>query len=37
VAFHELAMDSAVSPNMNPAVHPVSGVVPLSVTVSCSW
>jgi hypothetical protein len=36
-AFQELDTDSAVSANANPAVHPVSAVVPVSVTVSWSW
>ena len=36
-AFQELDTDSAVSANPNPAVHPVSAAVPVSVTVSCSW
>jgi len=37
VAFHELVMVSEVSASVNPAVHPVSSVVPLFVTVSWSW
>jgi hypothetical protein len=37
VAFHELATVSAASASWKPAVHPVSGAVPLFVTVSCDW
>ena len=34
VAFHELEMTSAASASMNPAVQPVAGTLPVSVTVS---
>ena len=34
VAFHELEMISAASANMKPAVQPVTGTLPVSVTVS---
>ena len=36
-AFQEPDTDSAVSANANLAVHPVSAVVPVLVTVSRSW
>lgn len=34
VALHELEMTSATSANMKPAVQPVTGTLPVSVTVS---
>jgi hypothetical protein len=36
-AFQEFDTDSAASANANPAVQPARAVVPVFVTVNCSW